>query len=157
MSIPNEVRQRSAAQLRRWYDLTGAEQLTLPHDGAGWRRHARCGPHNPNAPDPELFFPLSADSAQTYEAQAYCALCPVRRYCDADTPASRQGYGVRGGIYRDERGQPAALCVHPRCLNYRAAGWAYCGGHIAERAAERAARTAERAAADGAGREVVAA
>lgn len=135
MSITPAVRRHSADTLRRWYDGTGVPQLQLHEDDAngGWKRHARCGQWNPDAPDPELFFPLRADSEDTYAAQSFCAQCPVRRYCDREATWHGRA-GVWGGIFRDDRRQVAALCITPGCLRYREPSKRLCRGCATDQA-----------------------
>lgn len=128
MTVSAEHREHAEATLRRWFQMTGVSQIHLaPEDAAdrGWVMYARCGQHQEAAPDPELFFPMDADSDQTYLAQKFCLVCPVREYCDAD--ATRNRYvGVFAGIYRDNYRRAAPLCVTPLCLNYRHSGSQMC-------------------------------
>jgi hypothetical protein len=114
---------------RRAYALGGPVQVRdweLPAGDGAWTLLARCGQQQPGAPDPDMFFPLKSDSAETYQAQAYCAQCPVRDLCDQAATKNRW-VGVWGGILRDDRGNPVPLCKEPGCLRYRAVGAARCG------------------------------
>ena len=73
-------------------------------DEGYWRRRAAC-----RGEDPELFFPVgsagSAALAQIAEAKKICARCPVRRACLVFAMATRQEYGIWGGLTEDERSQ----------------------------------------------------
>jgi hypothetical protein len=91
----------------------------------GWQRYARCGGWNPDAPDPEIFHALDADSDATYLAQTFCDDCPVRRYCDAWADEVGE-VGVWGGIYRDAHRRVAPLCGTLGCLRYRQPGRDLC-------------------------------
>lgn len=128
MSITDEERQGSADTLRRYFALFGREQIHLADaDRAegGWKRYARCGEWNDDAPDPEVFYPVDADSEQTYTAQGYCLDCPVRVYCD-QRATTRGEEGVWGGIYRNQNKRYAVLCSTLGCLRYRAPGKKLC-------------------------------
>ena len=74
-----------------------------------WRELAAC-----LSAEPELFFPaapadlpggLTADLAyrQVEQAKAVCKACPVRRECLQFALATRQSYGVWGGMSECER------------------------------------------------------
>lgn len=68
---------------------------------ADWRKFAAC-----RRAEPELFFPVSAagqSTAETERAKAVCARCPVRRECLQFALATRQAYGVWGGMSEQER------------------------------------------------------
>lgn len=55
--------------------------------------------------DPELFFPISTKGpgrAQTEEAKAVCARCPVRQECLEYALATHQEAGIWGGLTEDE-------------------------------------------------------
>ncbi len=73
-------------------------------DDGYWRRRAAC-----RGEDPELFFPVGsagpAALAQIAEAKNICARCPVRRACLVFAMATRQEYGIWGGLTEDERSQ----------------------------------------------------
>jgi WhiB family transcriptional regulator, redox-sensing transcriptional regulator len=74
---------------------------------ADWRGQAAC-----RLADPELFFPVSPGGPsldRTERARAICATCPVRRECLQFALATRQAYGVWGGMSEQERG-----AVHQR-------------------------------------------
>jgi hypothetical protein len=151
MSVAAEVRQRSLDKLRRHLWLTGVDQID-PADAADgrWKRYARCGPWNDDAPDPDLFFPLrsdddrpQADSLQTYQAQAYCQSCPVREYCDRAASADPKNHpGMWGGILRNDRGEVMVLCDSLRCFRYRIHGQQYCRNCLTRQEAEKAAAAA---------------
>jgi WhiB family transcriptional regulator, redox-sensing transcriptional regulator len=69
---------------------------------ANWRDHASC-----RFADPELFFPVSPSGPsldQTERARVICTACPVRRECLQFALATRQAYGVWGGMSEQERG-----------------------------------------------------
>lgn len=121
MSIPTDHPRHSANVLRAWFDTIGVSQIQLDPDAQedrAWVRYARCGEWQPDAPDPETFFPIEGDSDATYQAQAYCLQCPVRRLCDET--ATRYGFqGVWGGIYRTRDHMGSALCEVPGCMRYR--------------------------------------
>ena len=70
-----------------------------------WRELAAC-----LSAEPELFFPaapadLTAGLAdrQAERAKAVCKACPVRRECLQFALATRQSYGVWGGMSERER------------------------------------------------------
>lgn len=81
---------------------TEVEKERTYHGPAGsWRESAAC-----RSADPELFFPASpagtpADQAEI--AKGVCARCPVRRECLRFALATRQAYGVWGGMSEQER------------------------------------------------------
>ena len=65
-------------------------------DGADWRSLGAC-----LSADPDLFFPISPDSASQREearAKAVCATCGVRAECLAFAMKTRQVHGVWGGL-----------------------------------------------------------
>lgn len=70
---------------------------------ADWWGHAAC-----RLTDPELFFPVSPGDPPPDQverrAKAICATCPVRRECLQFALATRQAYGVWGGMPEQERG-----------------------------------------------------
>lgn len=73
---------------------------------ADWRDHATC-----RFADPELFFPVSPGGPsldQIEQARAICVTCPVRRECLQFALATRQAYGVWGGMSEQERGAAAS-------------------------------------------------
>lgn len=66
-----------------------------------WRRCAAC-----RDLDTELFFPRGETGApleQTVAAKAVCAGCPVRTPCLEFAMATRQEYGIFGGLTEQER------------------------------------------------------
>lgn len=66
-----------------------------------WRESAAC-----RSAEPELFFPVSSQgqsATETEHAKAVCAGCPVRRECLQFALATRQAYGVWGGMSESER------------------------------------------------------
>ena len=75
---------------------------TTPHRASiEWRMSAAC-----RSAEPELFFPVSAggrSAAETERAKAVCARCPVRRECLQFALATRQAYGIWGGMSEGER------------------------------------------------------
>jgi WhiB family redox-sensing transcriptional regulator len=69
--------------------------------GTDWREVAAC-----RYAEPDLFFPGPADGLPADEAErakAVCAGCPVRRECLQFALATRQAYGVWGGMTEQER------------------------------------------------------
>ena len=69
--------------------------------GTDWQELAAC-----RSAEPELFFPVSAAGQsleQAGRAKAVCAHCPVRRECLQFALATRQAYGVWGGMSEEER------------------------------------------------------
>jgi hypothetical protein len=123
MIVTQAQRERAQEELRRFYALHGVPQvradlLGADADRVGWASLARCGQWRDDAPDPELFFAIEGDTAETYRAQAYCLDCPVRDLCDADATENRRP-GVWGGVYREVSGYAALLCTTPLCFNYR--------------------------------------
>jgi len=65
---------------------------------AGWRRRAACARRGV---DPELFFPEQGGRPEP--AKRICARCPVRAACLDDALATRDEYGIRGGMTPGER------------------------------------------------------
>lgn len=66
-----------------------------------WRHRAVC-----RDVDPELFFPVGNSGpalAQTADAKAVCASCPVATECLDWALESGQEAGVWGGLSEDER------------------------------------------------------
>lgn len=61
-----------------------------------WATEAAC-----KGMDPDLFHPVEAD--RTGPARAVCACCPVKPECLEFALATRQEYGVWGGLDPDER------------------------------------------------------
>jgi len=143
MSIAAVIRERDVAIQRRWYAMTGVPQMDLTDrdmDQGRWTLFAQCGPYREHV-DPELFFPVEADSDQTYAAQEICARCPVREACGEQAARERRA-GVWGGISRDALGRAAPLCGTPGCLRYRMHGKDHCRAcYAAEAAAAKAAET----------------
>jgi WhiB family transcriptional regulator, redox-sensing transcriptional regulator len=65
---------------------------------ADWRERAACrGP----GVDPELFFPEQGGSAKP--AKQVCHRCPVRADCLDYAIATRQQFGIWGGLSEQER------------------------------------------------------
>lgn len=146
MTIAASEREEGAATLRRWLDMTGESQIHLPPADVfegGWVTKARCGQWNDDAPDPEVFFGISADDPLTYVAQSYCLSCPVRRYCDER--ATRAGFsGMWGGIFRLEDGRFALLCGTPGCFRFRSSRGARCSRCLSRDRSAQARRDRER-------------
>ena len=68
---------------------------------ADWRDSAAC-----LGLDPELFFPVGTSGPALRRAdlaKAVCAVCDVQEACLAWALATRQDYGVWGGLTEDER------------------------------------------------------
>ncbi len=66
-----------------------------------WQEAAIC-----RRADPELFFPIGttgAAAADIQRAKAVCARCPVQRPCLAYALATRQEFGIWGGLDENER------------------------------------------------------
>ena len=66
-----------------------------------WRARAACRGH-----DTDLFFPpgeTGEATEQIEEAKAICATCPVRKACLEYALATRQEYGIWGGMTEAER------------------------------------------------------
>lgn len=51
-----------------------------------------------NADDPDLFFPERGQNWKTREAKAFCSRCPVLWDCRSWALATRQPYGIWGGL-----------------------------------------------------------
>lgn len=70
--------------------------------------------------DPELFFPVSGrglSQLQTALAKSVCNSCQVLRQCREYALATRQRYGVWGGLDEDERSDLLkARAAHDRAL-----------------------------------------
>jgi WhiB family redox-sensing transcriptional regulator len=64
--------------------------------GTGWRAQARC-----RGLDPEIFHPGEDDDPS--EAKAICSACPVREACLEYAIATREKFGVWGGLDERER------------------------------------------------------
>ena len=71
-----------------------------------WEGRALCRDY-----EPELFFPTTSHLDTTEgrrvtnarEAQRICARCPVARECGRYALATRQAYGVWGGMTQEDR------------------------------------------------------
>lgn len=66
-----------------------------------WHQQAAC-----LSADPELFFPnglTGMHARQAKQAKQICGSCPVREECLEFALASRQDFGVWGGLTEDER------------------------------------------------------
>lgn len=87
-------------------DRPRAVQVARPtwDDDQGWQELALCRGENP-----DLFFPPQhlekKEEREMREAQAkaVCARCPVRQQCLAYAIATREPYGVWGGLNEHER------------------------------------------------------
>jgi WhiB family transcriptional regulator, redox-sensing transcriptional regulator len=80
---------------------TGGPETAAAPGRVSWRRRAAC-----RHVDTELFFPVGRGSramAETQQAKAICARCPVRQPCLAYALATGQAYGIWGGYDEDER------------------------------------------------------
>jgi WhiB family transcriptional regulator, redox-sensing transcriptional regulator len=79
-----------------------ASRPAAANSGRGsWRDSAAC-----RHVDTELFFPIGRAgpaAAQTRQAKAICARCPVRQPCLAYALATNQAYGIWGGCDDEER------------------------------------------------------
>ena len=69
-----------------------------------WRRIAACA--RPGV-DANLFHPHDFDRAATNEARNICLSCPVARECLDDAIASKDRFGVRGGLTAIQRANMA--------------------------------------------------
>lgn len=72
---------------------------SLPHDlrvSGDWRADAAC-----RDVDVDLFF--AVDEASQREAVAICETCPVRTPCLEHAIATREHYGVWGGVREHDR------------------------------------------------------
>jgi WhiB family redox-sensing transcriptional regulator len=77
-----------------------------------WFDRAACK----DAPDPEVFFPVSDEAKKTEPWHEFCDDCPVRKECGAF--AQRRGLiGVWGGTYRPGNLLSARLRGRPRHKN----------------------------------------
>jgi WhiB family transcriptional regulator, redox-sensing transcriptional regulator len=68
---------------------------------APWQDAAAC-----RQLDTEMFFPIGSgglSQADTRQAKAVCAHCPVRPPCLAYAVATRQEFGIWGGLDEQER------------------------------------------------------
>ena len=63
-----------------------------------WRKQAAC-----RGLDVEIFYPVTEDEADSAEAKAVCAVCPVRQACLEHALAHREREGVWGGTTERER------------------------------------------------------
>jgi WhiB family transcriptional regulator, redox-sensing transcriptional regulator len=80
---------------------TGRPETAAVPGRAAWRGRAAC-----RHVDTELFFPIGQGSramAETQQAKAICARCPVRQPCLAYALATGQAYGIWGGYDEEER------------------------------------------------------
>lgn len=94
----------------RWPSQWGAgrEPVRLPSlsttalpDEEDWRYQAACA-----GVDTDLFFPVGVGPearAQTAQAKAMCARCPVRADCLEFALDTDQQFGVWGGLAEEER------------------------------------------------------
>jgi WhiB family redox-sensing transcriptional regulator len=82
-------------------------QQLMTHPGRqqipDWREAARC-----RTADPDLFFHPEGERAKARyvrlrRARQVCTQCPVMRECAAFAVASREGFGIWGGMSEDER------------------------------------------------------
>jgi WhiB family redox-sensing transcriptional regulator len=83
---------------------TDAQRLPGPtSDLWEWQLHGRC-----RGLDSELFFHPDGDrgptrTAREQQAQAVCAECPVIAQCARQALATREPYGVWGGLTESDR------------------------------------------------------
>lgn len=70
--------------------------LTNPRTDLRWRDQAAC-----RGLDTDVFFPVTDEEAA--EAQAVCAVCPVREECLEYALVTGQEDGVWGGLTETER------------------------------------------------------
>ena len=78
-----------------------APRVTGLARGEDWRSAAAC-----QDTDPDLFFPVSGSGKsleQVERAKAICAVCPVRRPCQAFAVRTGQAHGIWGGLTEEER------------------------------------------------------
>jgi len=61
-----------------------------------WRKRGAC-----RGLDPDIFYPAAEEDAP--EAQAICAMCPVRQACLEYALAARERDGIWGGATERER------------------------------------------------------
>jgi WhiB family transcriptional regulator, redox-sensing transcriptional regulator len=90
----------SCSDIRTAAGTGGPETEAVP-GRAWWRRQAAC-----RHVDTELFFPVGRGSramAETQQAKAICARCPVRQPCLAYALATGQAYGIWGGYDEEQR------------------------------------------------------
>lgn len=73
----------------------GAEGAAPEMDWSDW---AAC-----RSEDPELFFPHPTDEATAMAAKSVCQVCPVMDECLSWALATRQEFGVWGGMTEKER------------------------------------------------------
>jgi WhiB family transcriptional regulator, redox-sensing transcriptional regulator len=81
--------------------VIGVSGFTAGGHRGNWRKLAAC-----QSAELELFFPaIPADltGEQAARAKAVCGACPVRRECLQFALATRQSYGVWGGMTERER------------------------------------------------------
>ncbi|HVE64438.1 MAG TPA: WhiB family transcriptional regulator [Mycobacteriales bacterium] len=84
--------------------MTDTRRLPGPtSDSWEWQLHGRC-----RGLDSDLFFHPDGDrgptrSAREQAAQAICADCPVIAECARQSLASREPYGVWGGLTESDR------------------------------------------------------
>ena len=81
--------------------VTGSSGSAARRPPGSWRKLAAC-----RSAEPDLFFPAvpsDLTSGQAERAKALCRACPVRRECLQFALATRQSYGVWGGMTELER------------------------------------------------------
>jgi WhiB family redox-sensing transcriptional regulator len=67
----------------------------------GWHDYARC--NTDETVDPNLFYPSSGHPDTAAKAVKFCEPCPVKMECLAFSIATRQRYGVWGGMVESKR------------------------------------------------------
>lgn len=104
------TRSRRTPPLDAWRDPPERLQLTwdLNTCSWSWQRDAAC-----RNLESSLFFAPDGERAAARRhreaaAKAVCGRCPVRMPCALYALATRQRYGVWGGLAEDERRQPVA-------------------------------------------------
>lgn len=74
-------------------------------DNASWRDLARCRDRGPSMFFVEFIKPSWRREQKIEEARQFCERCPVRGECLDDALATREQFGIRGGLTEEERGK----------------------------------------------------
>lgn len=93
------VREHAARGLcRLCYRHGDNPKPVFERDQPAWMSQAVC-----RGRDPEIWFPLPADTETHEAARRICGTCPVAGICLADAIATKDPNGIRGGYTGDER------------------------------------------------------
>jgi len=71
---------------------------------SNWMKRAACAPAYV---DPEIFHPMDHDQETRQRARRVCARCPVKSECLEDAIATKDAFGIRGGMTAPQRARLA--------------------------------------------------